>query len=73
MNISKAVDNRLRELGMRKADLAERLYCRRNTISDYHRSNYNVKLRRLEQICRALDIPLSELIKRAEREEPGRR
>lgn len=62
------VRNRRTELGISQEDFAECASLHRTYISDLERGKRNVSLENIEKLAKALDLSLSELMKRVDAE-----
>jgi len=56
-----------KEAGLTQVELAERLGTRQSRITDYERGIRRLDLVELHQVCKALEIPLSEFVRRYEK------
>jgi len=60
------------EAGLRQADLARRLGQPQSFVSKYETGERRIDVSELREICLALEIPLSEFVRRLEEEHDAR-
>lgn len=65
-DLGAAVRDRRTELGMSQEQLADLCHLHRTYVGDIERGKRNVGLINLGRLSRALDLPLWELLKRAD-------